>query len=426
MYHDGARVFIEAGPGRVLGNLIDGILNERPHKTMHLDVDGRPGWEQLAHLLAQATAIGLPVNLNRWFEGRYLREIEVKDVVEETYSKIKPGPMVFRLNGAKSRPWNARPGDIGEMPKPTDGVGAKTESLDHIVHQAQGQTMESKVEKAQNQSQHNRRKRMAPKDDFVQNTDKQQRMLNGRVPSSVHSQVQENISEYLKLQRGQLEVLQRFLDIQERLLNGQKHGDLRTFNTQVSQANTDKLEHETNVEQTKIQAKTAQSIFERTDVPLQTQNVPPAPALPKLEIISSTEAIASRSAIKDKVNVSLNTEESGPIQAAPTFETGGVEGPATVEQFKGDLLRLVSARTGYPEDMLDLDVDMEAELGIDSIKRIEIFNDLRDHHDLLEGKDEETVLKELTDLKTLNRIVDWYSSNLSRALEAESGGLKKA
>ena len=41
------------------------------------------------------------------------------------------------------------------------------------------------------------------------------------------------------------------------------------------------------------------------------------------------------------------------------------------------LLQLVSDRTGYPTEMLGLDQDMEAELGIDSIKRVEILGALQ-------------------------------------------------
>jgi hypothetical protein len=41
------------------------------------------------------------------------------------------------------------------------------------------------------------------------------------------------------------------------------------------------------------------------------------------------------------------------------------------------LLQVVSERTGYPEQMLGLDQDLEADLGIDSIKRVEIFGALR-------------------------------------------------
>ena len=36
------------------------------------------------------------------------------------------------------------------------------------------------------------------------------------------------------------------------------------------------------------------------------------------------------------------------------------------------MLSVVSERTGYPAEMLGLDADMEGDLGIDSIKRVEI------------------------------------------------------
>ena len=40
-------------------------------------------------------------------------------------------------------------------------------------------------------------------------------------------------------------------------------------------------------------------------------------------------------------------------------------------------MSLVSDRTGYPVEMLDLDQDIEADLGIDSIKRVEIIGGLQ-------------------------------------------------
>jgi acyl transferase domain-containing protein/NAD(P)H-dependent flavin oxidoreductase YrpB (nitropropane dioxygenase family) len=43
------------------------------------------------------------------------------------------------------------------------------------------------------------------------------------------------------------------------------------------------------------------------------------------------------------------------------------------EGLTANLVNLVSERTGYPADMLGLEQDVEADLGIDSIKRVEIF-----------------------------------------------------
>ena len=42
------------------------------------------------------------------------------------------------------------------------------------------------------------------------------------------------------------------------------------------------------------------------------------------------------------------------------------------------LLAIVRERTGYPAEMLRLDLDLEADLGIDSIKRVEILGSLKD------------------------------------------------
>ncbi len=42
------------------------------------------------------------------------------------------------------------------------------------------------------------------------------------------------------------------------------------------------------------------------------------------------------------------------------------------------LLEVVSEKTGYPSDMLNLEMDMEADLGIDSIKRVEIMSAMQE------------------------------------------------
>ena len=54
----------------------------------------------------------------------------------------------------------------------------------------------------------------------------------------------------------------------------------------------------------------------------------------------------------------------------------------TIARFSADelgqlLIEITSRRTGYPASVLSLDVDIEGELGIDSIKRIEILNEFR-------------------------------------------------
>ena len=38
----------------------------------------------------------------------------------------------------------------------------------------------------------------------------------------------------------------------------------------------------------------------------------------------------------------------------------------------------MAEQTGYPADMLDLDLDLEADLGIDTVKQAEVFARIRE------------------------------------------------
>jgi hypothetical protein len=58
--------------------------------------------------------------------------------------------------------------------------------------------------------------------------------------------------------------------------------------------------------------------------------------------------------------------------------------------------------------MLDVDLNMEADLGIDSIKKVEIFSMLQDKYSVIESLDQEKLIEELAGLSTLGSIIDWY------------------
>ena len=70
------------------------------------------------------------------------------------------------------------------------------------------------------------------------------------------------------------------------------------------------------------------------------------------------------------------------------------------------LLDVVSDKTGYPAEMLELDMDMEADLGIDSIKRVEILGALQEEMPDLPQPN----LEDLGDLRTLNQIIEYLRS----------------
>ncbi|MEM7103030.1 MAG: beta-ketoacyl synthase N-terminal-like domain-containing protein [Bacteroidota bacterium] len=76
-------------------------------------------------------------------------------------------------------------------------------------------------------------------------------------------------------------------------------------------------------------------------------------------------------------------------------------------QLEKMLMEVVSEKTGYPAEMLELDMDMEADLGIDSIKRVEIFGALTAQYPEMSGINP----NELTELRTLGEIVEYVSQN---------------
>ena len=76
------------------------------------------------------------------------------------------------------------------------------------------------------------------------------------------------------------------------------------------------------------------------------------------------------------------------------------------------LLTIVRERTGYPEEMLGLDLDLEADLGIDSIKRVEILGTLRDSLPTSLNGSEAELMDQLSRAKTLGAIVKHVNSHL--------------
>ena len=80
--------------------------------------------------------------------------------------------------------------------------------------------------------------------------------------------------------------------------------------------------------------------------------------------------------------------------------------PAASPELAQTLLAVVGRLTGYPEEMLNLEMDIEADLGIDSIKRVEILSALEEGLPGLPAVSPEV----MGGLKTLGQIVDHFQS----------------
>ena len=102
-----------------------------------------------------------------------------------------------------------------------------------------------------------------------------------------------------------------------------------------------------------------------------------------------------------------------PVAAAPApvAAPAAVSAPAPAANGNGngitpDVIRaLVADKTGYPSSMLEDDMDLEGELGVDSIKQVEILSALRDQHPSLPEVDPEAI----AELRTIRKIADFFS-----------------
>lgn len=81
-----------------------------------------------------------------------------------------------------------------------------------------------------------------------------------------------------------------------------------------------------------------------------------------------------------------------------------------IEKRKRFLVQFVVEQTGYPEDIVDMDADLEADLGIDSIKKAQMFGELNEYFNLsLENLHGHS----LDDFATLGKILDFLNEHAS-------------
>ncbi|MFL6444996.1 MAG: SDR family NAD(P)-dependent oxidoreductase [Candidatus Sulfotelmatobacter sp.] len=93
-----------------------------------------------------------------------------------------------------------------------------------------------------------------------------------------------------------------------------------------------------------------------------------------------------------------------PSPAAPVVSVSEpVETVAAGDVVKERILALAVEKTGYPKDMLDLDLDLEADLGVDTVKQAEMFAAIREIYSI--PRDENRKLRDYPTLAHVIRFV---------------------
>ena len=89
-----------------------------------------------------------------------------------------------------------------------------------------------------------------------------------------------------------------------------------------------------------------------------------------------------------------------PVAAAEPAPVAAAEPAPSGDGVEARVLEVVAEQTGYPTDLLDMDLDLEADLGIDTVKQAEVFASIRESY----GIERDDALK-LRDYPTLNHVV---------------------
>ncbi|MCA9735732.1 acyltransferase domain-containing protein, partial [candidate division KSB1 bacterium] len=117
---------------------------------------------------------------------------------------------------------------------------------------------------------------------------------------------------------------------------------------------------------------------------------PVAPAKPKpapTPIVTSAPSVVSSA----PVPVTLTPAAAVPAVPAQPVKSDGV---------KERVLQVIAQQTGYPVDMLDMELDLEADLGIDTVKQAEMFAAVREEYGIEREED-----LQLRDFNTIERVI---------------------
>ncbi|MCC7423936.1 MAG: hypothetical protein IT428_27035 [Planctomycetaceae bacterium] len=158
--------------------------------------------------------------------------------------------------------------------------------------------------------------------------------------------------------------------------------------------------------------KTAQAAVKAAPAPKALKQANPWQPAPAAIGNSALPAAGPAFAAKPAVNGSSHAGANGAAKpaAAPVAKAaspaGGSMDPKALETF---LINFVVEQTGYPSEMVELDADLEADLGIDSIKKAQLFGELAEHFEVTASAD-----LSLDDFPTLRHVMNFLKDKPTR------------
>ena len=136
-------------------------------------------------------------------------------------------------------------------------------------------------------------------------------------------------------------------------------------------------------------------------------SVPTPTTKPQVQVAAAVASVAPKVTAKpEPVKVAAPVAATAPAAVKAKVEAKA-PAPATLqkagESVKERILALMVEKTGYPQDMLDVDLDLEADLGVDTVKQAEMFAAIREIYNI--PRDENRKLRDYPTLAHVIRFV---------------------
>ncbi|TKF72495.1 acyltransferase domain-containing protein [Vibrio sp. F13] len=451
MYEAGARVFVEFGPKNILQKLVEKTLADKNEELYAISINPSPKGDsdqQLRLAAVQLCVAGVSLDNIDPYQA---------DIAEPA----KASPMNIKLNATNYiSPATRKKMDqslaSGNVTEKTEIVEVKVE-VEKIVEKEVIKTEIVEVPVAAPQAS-NVQQSVAPAPSAQVATAAPQSQVVQTAPTTSQPTTQVTVDEsslqsFFNAQQQAAEVHQQFLAIP------QQYGD--TFNTLMSEqakmatagvAIPENLQrsmemfHQHQAETLKAHAHylEMQAHSNNSALNMLTQGSVQTAQPTFVASVNAQPVIqaAPTAIVQEPVaQVQAAPVQAAPVQAAPLQKTAAQQAPvqkavptpqvaaqaaapvaaqpsatAPVQTANGldakvvqqTMLEVVAEKTGYPTEMLDLEMDMEADLGIDSIKRVEILGTVQDELPTLPELNPE----DLAECRTLGEIVDYMNSKL--------------
>jgi len=414
MYQAGVRTFVEVGPGGRLTGMVKAILGDRDYQAIALDSSNgrRSGSHDLARTLAKLAVLGEAVQLTLWDEGfaaiqpaaQKKKGLTVSICGANYYKKpekrpplqIKKPPVVASVAQAEmSTPMMPANNVISVTANQAASGGSLQEAL-RITQQSM-QALQSLQEQTSKLHQQFLEGQQHATKSFMQLVEQQRQLLQGAAGTAVIPATLPSSAPISEPVAQPQPAPSATVSIPEPV---------------VPSGNPD------------IASRLLEIIAEKTGYPVEMLEL--NMALDTDLGIDSIKRVEILSALQEKLPAAptIRPEDLGALQTLGQIVdhlSAGMSGAVVVQdaasstdkdQVSAVLLGVVAEKTGYPVEMLELEMALDTDLGIDSIKRVEILSALQEQlPDLPAVRPED-----LGVLQTLGQIIDHLCQGGSQSI----------